>query len=830
MRIITRFAIASALVFGFVQSSFSAEPSAKEIAFFEKKVRPLLVQHCYKCHSSKSKKLKGDLLLDSREGWMNGGESGAVIVPGKPEKSLLIRSISHEDSDLKMPEKTKLSDEEIRILTHWVAIGAPDPRTGKVIVKRTFDLEKGREFWAFQPMRNVATPKVKNQNWPQSDIDRFILNRLEAKNLIPVSDADRRTLIRRATFDLLGLPPTPKEVNAFLNDKSPDAFDKVVDRLLASKQFGERWGRHWLDIARYAESTGKTRNYPYPNAWRYRDYVIESFNRDKPYDQFVTEQIAGDLLPSKNSAERHEQLIATGFLALGTKDLNERNLKQFTMDNVDEQIDVMSRSILALSVSCARCHNHKFDPIPTADYYALAGVFRSTELLAGLGSKQGGGNRYRPNLLISLGDQNNPKAKAQREHRNKLQGIVDQLAQAQREIKQHRKIAQRKDFRNKSQAEKLKFRNRNRELQTKIKKLTAQQKKLGNNVSAPGGPLAMGVRDASNPKDCRVHIRGEIDSLGDEVPRGFIQVASIGDSPKIDPKSSGRLELAQWITRKNHPLTARVMTNRIWHHLFGQGLVRTVDNFGLTGEKPSHPELLDHLALKFIELDWSIKKMIRSIMLTRAYRLSSQYDDKNYQSEPDNRLVWRMSQRRIEVEALRDAMLSISGELELQPVKGSEVQKLSAGSELKNLRDVYSINATSQNRSVYLPILRGHVPPALETFDFADPNLVKGRRDITTVATQALFMMNSPFVMKQSRLAAQGLLRQTGIDDIGRIQLAYQQMFSRPATEAEQQRAMKYIEQSLDKTDGKTQLTPKMTAWTLFCQALFASAEFRYLN
>ena len=370
------------LIGGLMSStSLAAEkPATPEgIAFFEKKIRPVLVDKCYQCHSAKAEKLRGNLFLDSRDGMRKGGDLGAAVVPGNVNESLLIQAIRQTEEHLKMPPKQKLPDVVIADFETWVKMGVPDPRDdGTKIVKKEIDIEKGRQFWAFQPPKRTAPPEVKDAAWPRSDIDRFLLAALEAKHLEPVADADKHTLLRRVYHDLIGLPPTPEEVEAFVNDQSAEAFEKVVDMLLASPRYGERWGRHWLDVARYGESAGKQFNFNFPHACRYRDYVIAAFNSDKPYDRFVKEQLAGDLLPAANEKQKAEMQIATGFLAIGPKDLSERVPLQFTMDLVDEQIDVTTQAFLGLTVGCARCHDHKFDPIPTKDYYALAGIFRST--------------------------------------------------------------------------------------------------------------------------------------------------------------------------------------------------------------------------------------------------------------------------------------------------------------------------------------------------------------------------------------------------------------------------------------------------------------------
>src|SRR5436190_1833472 len=416
----------------------AAGDDPKGIDFFEKNIRPVLVANCYQCHSATAKELKGELRLDTKEGVRKGGESGAILIVGKPDESPIIKALRHEDG-LEMPPKEKLPDSVIANFVKWIEIGAPDPRKANVTtVGAKINVAEAKKFWAFQPPKVVLPPAVKDAAWPKSDIDRYLLAALEAKNLAPVADADRRTLIRRAYFDLIGLPPTPEETETFVSDTDPKAFEKVIDHLLAMPQFGERWGRHWLDIARFGESSSKERNIPYPMAWRYRDYVYDAVAEDKPYDQFVREQIAGDLLPAKNDAERNTMLTATGFLTLGPKSLNTRNQEQFRMDVADEQLDVATRGVMALSVACARCHDHKFDPIPTADYYAMVGIFRSTEVLGGVKSgnnKTGYAGEYA--YLTSA----TKRTGASSEDRKRLAELKTELEKAKEEMQQVRQSA-----------------------------------------------------------------------------------------------------------------------------------------------------------------------------------------------------------------------------------------------------------------------------------------------------------------------------------------------------------------------------------------------------
>ena len=679
-----------------------------------------------------------------------------------------------------------------------------------------------REHWAFQPIRGTTAPAVKDSRWAKGDIDRYVLAGLEKKGLAPAPPADRRTLIRRAAFDLTGLPPTPEQIEEFVNDRSTRAFENLVDRLLASPAFGERWGRHWLDVARYAESTGMTRNVPLYYAWRYRDYVIDSFNKDKPFDRFVTEQLAGDLLPARTPAERDEQTIATGFLALGPKDLNERNQLQFVMNTVDEQIDATGQAILGLTISCARCHDHKFDPIPTSQYYAMAGIFRSTQVLAGVKSRRGGGGRdyYSPELLVQLGSAGSKPAARRDDGEDDDAGVTVTPVVAKQKGKQGKKAQ--------AKAAKRRERRMRREAAAAAADVEIQ-------------PLALGVKESILIADSNVFVRGELDQPGPVVPRGVVALPGMGASLEIPAKHSGRLELAKWATSRQNPLTSRVAVNRIWQHLFGQGLVRTSDNFGTTGEPPSHPELLDHLALQFMSDGWSVKRMVRRVMLSSAYQQSSAYDAKKFEADPENRLLWRMSQRRLEAEAIRDAVLSVSGKLDPARPAGSPVLRVPPVDIGRRRRLEPQFGDALPYRSVYLPVLRGLVPEVLDVFDMPDPNMVSGRRDVTTVAPQALFMMNDPFVVEQSRHMARRVLSERRGSDAARVDYACAMAVGRPPTGAERDRVLAYVRGFIRSEDAGGKGKPAgrdresvdeelVAAWGSFCQALIASAEFRYLN
>jgi hypothetical protein len=762
---------------------------ATGVAFFEQKIRPVLIQECYKCHSDQARTPKGGLRLDTRTGLLTGGDSGPAVVPGAVEESLIVEALRHEG--LEMPPEGKLPDAVIADFERWIRMGAPDPRDDHAAPARAdLDPDAGAASWAFQPPRHHEVPEVSDSGWPHSDVDRFILVALEAKGLEPTHDADRRTLIRRATIDLTGLPPTPGEIDAFVTDLAPDAFARVVDRLLASLRYGERWGRHWLDVARYADSNGKDENLTLHDAFRYRDYVIAAFNLDTPYDRFVREQMAGDLLPSVDQARTDEQLTATGFLVVGPKVLADRDTEKRKMDVVDEQIDAVGRAFLGLTIGCARCHDHKFDPIPTADYYALAGIFSSTRTLDGvkLNNPVVSGWMLRP-----LGVDGPARLAAQEEHQKALAAVAVRVKKAQANRKEHDDPATREE----------------------LERLEAEQK-ARKAAAPPAPPLVLAVRDEDQPADARINIRGNPHNLGAEVPRGFLSRARSASVPAIPAGQSGRRELALWLTDPANPLTARVMVNRVWQHLLGEGLVRTVDNFGRQGERPSHPELLDELALRFGADGWSVKRLVRSIMLSRVYQLACVEDPAAAQIDPEDRLLWRAHRRRVEAEVIRDAILAVSGRLDTA-MGGSAVSSLGERAIDNESKGGLSTEGNTR-RSVYLPVIRNDLPPVFEVFDFADPDVSTGKRDTTTVATQALFLMNSPFVMDQARLTAQRLLARP-LDDAGRLTDLFRRALGRPPTDDERRQARDYLGAD-----------PDLDAWTAVCLAVFGCTEFRFVE
>jgi len=800
--------------------------------FFESKIRPALVKHCYECHSQESGKMKGELRLDTRAASLRGGDSGAAVVPGKLDDSLLIKAISYDDPGLMMPPKHKLEKAVIADFRKWIEMGAPDPRESESSLKITsaIDIEAGRNFWAYQKPQQGNVPEFPAEAWPVTDIDRYIYSALKKANLEPVADADPATLLRRLYFDLIGLPPEPEQVKAFImacvNDRSA-AVSAVVDELLASPQFGERWGRHWLDVTRYAESNGKDVNVVfYPEAWRYRDYVIDSFNDDKPYDVFLTEQIAGDLMTTRNKQKRAQQIVATGFLALGPKNLNEKYVTQFRFDLVDEQIETLGKAMLGTTISCARCHDHKFDPIQQSDYYAMAGIFLSSNTWYGTYSSVQ--NRNASELIeLPVQDKKYAFKPLSSRERARKQYQLDRANLRLREIKGEVFRARRagKQGPDASQQRQL----------LQLNHVAKMLQKELNSYGADGRPiaLAMGVTDSDHISDARFLVRGEVELAKAPVPRGFIQVlCDKGDMKPLPRDSSGRLELARWIASPENPLTARVMVNRVWMHLMGNGIVASVDNFGATGNRPSHLELLDHLALKFVSDGWSVKTLIRDIVLSRTYQLSSEFDSTAFNTDPDNVLRWRADKRRLDAETLRDSILAISGTLEIEPPYGSVITAQSLNLRNGGVADIDGFEATSPHRSVYLPIVRKQVPHLLTIFDFADPNTGIGKRETTTVPSQALFLMNSDFVRAKSAALAVRLIDNDDIKPAEKGVTGFYLVYGRPPSRAEMHQATIFYKQSLELAMRETNSDREamLQAMTTFCHSLFASADFLYVN
>ena len=877
--------------------------------FFERRVRPVLIDNCYKCHSSEAEQgIKGGLHVDTRDGLLTGGDTGPAIVPGDPERSLLIKAVRYLDEDLQMPPKgERLSQEEIDDLVAWVKMGAPDPRTAEA--KSSQSKVEGPGHWAFQPIRKPAIPTVKKKESVRAPLDNFILAKLEQKNLSLSPRADKRTLLRRATYDLIGLPPTAEELRAFETDKSPQAFGKVVDRLLASPHYGERWGRYWLDVARYADTKGyvfeEERRYPY--SYTYRDWVIRAFNEDLPYDQFLVQQIAADLLPL---GDDKRALAALGFLTLGRRFLNKQP------DIIDDRLDVVFRGTMGLTVACARCHDHKYDPIPTRDYYSLYGVFASTheprdkpllgsqalpkeypeyvaerkkrveekeqylqdeagKLLATIRAKVGdyllavhtarstNGNvdsmarerKLRAIFAHRLNDryeqlQQNPvfapwfayeglpAADFATGAKSISAMLATNLANPYVAIRFSSRFAPTnlqevaavynqlfadldKDWREltmKTNAPAT-FPDRDREMLREVlygekavfdrpaeeltrafetpvqQKLRALQRKIdGLDAEHPGAPpKAMALLDNETPVTPRVFKRGNPNMPGDEVPRQFLQVVA-GPNRKPFEKGSGRLEMAQAIASKDNPLTARVFVNRVWMYHFAAPLVRTPSDFGLRSDPPTHPELLDYLAWRFLEDGWSMKKLHRLIMLSAAYQQASENRPKASQVDPANQLWWRQNRRRLDLEAMRDTLLMVSSELDLT-MEGRPVE--------------ITGEPSVPRRTIYGFVERQNLPGLFRTFDFASPDTTSPQRYMTTVPQQALFLMNSPFVVRQAKAVMERAEIKALTSDEERVLKLYEIILQRAPDSEEMQAARRFL---ASETDFKRD-TPEPPAW-----------------
>ncbi|MBS1825113.1 MAG: PSD1 domain-containing protein [Acidobacteria bacterium] len=862
-----------------------------EHEFFEKKIRPLFVAKCYACHSGKT--VMAGLNLAT------GAGLDGFVKSGDAESSRLYAAVTYKDK-AKMPPAGKLAAEEIALLREWIEQGAKRPAVA------TAGLEKksASQHWAFQPVRPAVAPAVRNEGWVLNAVDRFVLASLEAKGIVPAPPAEKSTLLRRVTFDLTGLPPTVEELDAFLADSSPDALAKVVDRLLASPRYGERWGRHWLDVARYADSTGMDEDHIYPHAWRYRDYVVKAFQDDLPYDVFLREQIAGDLM--KGPERRQERIVATGFLALGPKPLAQQDRVKMIYDVVDEQIDTVSKSLMGLTVSCARCHDHKFDPIPTKDYYGLAGIFASTTSFRNLGRPGSVSYVYyapldagaygiyqahrwrlfgkrieledamaedatrenallRPRIaeyLVAAWNRKNGRAvtgeldtrqldrwtkwlgsqpyleawnKATPESIAKVAAEYQdayaksgtswdtQLANWRRrmatEVASDRDVPERPKFDAKSNPffAAATFEKGPMELadSPRVAQLRAEYDELQRTLP-PEPAMASAVADGPIV-DQRLFVRGDHLNPGEPVAKHFLSVLSGGDQPKV--AGSGRLELAQWLTRRDHPLTARVMVNRIWQWHFGEALVRTPNNWGTTGEKPAHPELLDYLAHQFVQSGWSVKAMHRLIVLSNAYRMSAMAGPPVKEADPSNRLFSRFPRTRMSVEQLRDSILFLSGEIDLA-IGGS---MLPTGKGKRPKMDPEEMT----RRTLYVPVRRGSIPALLATFDYGDATTSSEGRGRTNVAPQALFLRNSKFAVERSVRFADRVLATPGLSESERVRIAYRMAFSRMPAPEEADATLTYLTKLAERLGGNE---ARRQAWGSLCHVLISSNEFLYLD
>ncbi len=810
-----------------------ATPSRKGVEFFEQHIRPLLAKHCYECHSARKQKREGGLLLDSQSGWEVGGENGPALVPGDVDASLLIRAVRYTDDDIQMPPNRALPAEAVARLEQWVRMGAPDPRTNDSAESdETFadpsDPIAGRDHWAFQPLSIPQPPTVEDAEWPRRSLDRFVLARLEAEKLQPAPDANPRDLVRRLYFQLIGLPPTPQQIEAFLHDPRPDAVEHLVDELLDSPRYGERWGRHWLDLARFADSNGLDENFLFREAWRYRNWVIDAVNNDMPYDRFLLEQIAGDLLPYDSVEQRDRQRMGTGFMVVGPKVLLGNDERRQRMEVADEQIDTIGRAILGQTLGCCRCHDHKFDPFPTKDYYALAGILTSTTVM----ERRHMLNQQRVmERLVGIGSDGEARDGAYEKFWREFPEAkekADQAKSAWESLKKGDEKAVATLLEKNKDAVAEIAADSSKPMQQRI----TAQKSLAEKLAAvianrpPIPPRAMIATDAEDPADEAVRISGEFDDLGDQVSRGFLQVLT-HDQVEIPEDQSGRLQLSRWLTDVEHGaghLAARVLANRIWHHLIGRGIVRTVDNFGRAGEVPSHPELLDYLASELINSGWSIKSLVREIAISRTNLMSSAHNETAYSVDPENRLLWKFNRRRLDPESLRDAMLAAGGLLDLAPMESTvwnlNDQATGVGKHPRRRTDFPC-------RSVYLPVIRNDLPELFEVFDFANPQATTGGRPETTVAIQGLYLLNAEMVMDAAEATARRILDRAPEK---RFDLLFSLILNSEPTSAEREELESFVQQTRDRLQDDGDEKAEIHAWTMTCHALFASSRFQFLE
>jgi mono/diheme cytochrome c family protein len=809
-----------------------APASPEAVQFFESNIRPVLADNCFKCHGPS--KQRGGLRLDTRGDALTGGDNGKAVVPGDAENSLLLQAVTHSNPDLKPmpPPPAKLSSKQIADLTQWVKMGAPWPGQEKTVASASairrgkFQIsDKDRAHWAFQPVQRSAVPVVKNAQWVRNPIDAFILSKLEEKGLRPNPPATKRELIRRVTYDLTGLPPTPQEVEAFAADASPHAYEALVDRLLNSPHYGEQWGRHWLDLVRFAETNSYERDGDKPNAWRYRDYVIRSFNADKPYDQFVREQLAGDELPNADA----DAIIATGYYRLGIWDDEPSDRDQARYENLDDIVATTGQVFLGLTIDCARCHDHKIDPIAQKDYYGLLAFFQNiTNYTNGDPTDQAPifncpaekpayeqrlreANRHRDEMKVDL--------VAIETDFKKLYG--EPTDPVKKRTPFHERIA--------DDGARLLGKERYKHYED-LRRDLSQIKPL---PGPAGTTLAVSETGRTAP-DTFVLMRGNAHVPSDKVEPHFPQVLTstqpVLPAPAKDAKTCGRrLVLANWITSKDDPTAARVIANRLWQYHFGRGIVRSPNNFGVQGDKPTHPELLDWLASELVDGGWRLKPLHRMILLSNAYRMSSRGDAEALKADPVNDLFWRFDVRRLTAEEVRDSILCASGNFNPKmygPGVYPEIPKEVLATESHpGAGWGKSLPEEQARRSVYVHVKRSLIMPLLDTFDLAEPDRTTPVRFSSTQPTQALTLLNSVFTNKQAALFAERLRRETG-PDVGRqVRLGLYLVTSRPPTEEDVRWGLDLID-GLQKKDGVT----AETALKDFCLMAMNLNEFMYLD
>lgn len=764
------------------------------VEFFEKQIRPLFVEKCYECHFREQ---KGGLRLDSRSSLLVGGKSGPSIVPGTPEASLLIQAITRQHPDIKMPPKTPLSESEQKALIQWVQMGAtwPEPIANKTPKHgNQFITDADRSFWSFQPIKNPLPPSIDSVVEGLNPIDAFLGRSHIENQLTPLLRATGRTLIRRAYFDLIGLPPTPREVTEFVNNPAPRAFDQLVDQLLASPQYGERWAGHWLDLTRYADTAGDAADFPVPEAFRYRNYVIDSFNTDKPYNTFIREQIAGDLLPYVNDEQHWEQTIATGYIATSRRiGVSPQNLKHIT---IEDTLDNLGKTFLGLTIGCARCHDHKFDPIPTADYYSLYGIFESS-VYPHAGAEH---QPYRKDFVYRIGNERKGAV---------LAPYQEQLLPWDKREREALKIY--RDF----QRMKIDTPGLTRQ-STWQRLLHIREDRRQVAETFPELEIAYAIQDGTGPRDAHIMAGGDPSkrSQREQVRRGFLSILG-GQKLSTSVKGSGRRQLADWIASDHNPLTARVMANRVWHHHFGRGLVSSTSDFGIRGSKPSHPELLDCLASHLIQSGWSIKSLHRHIMASQAYQRQSMDSPSNATIDPDNIHLWRFNRQRLSAEQLRDSILLLSGDLDSTP--GSEHPFPHRHTYFYRQHEPFTENYQNNKRTVYRLRRRLEKDAFLDLFDGPDGNLHLASRRATTTTLQSLFFMNGTLIDEQSTKLAQRFTS-PNFDPKTNLATLYQNLFGRDASPHETTSLLSKdtVEHTLD--------------WTLLAKAMLSSNEFLFVD
>lgn len=774
-----------------------------DLAQFEKQVRPVLATQCYSCHSSKAKIVQGNLRVDSRAGLLRGGDSGPAVVPGDPAGSRLLQVLRHEVKPT-MPPWGKLKPEQIAAIEHWVKVGAPWPQEEvQPEATRKPDPRNRERHWAFQPLRPEE---------PGKTVDTYLEAARRKHGLTANAEADPAVLLRRLYFDLTGLPPSIEAMRAFLRDPSAERYAQVADELLASPAFGEHWGRYWLDVTYYADAMDTNAGIPAVHAWRYRDYVIKAFNTDRPVNRFIQEQIAGDLMEAQDGFEQREMVAATGYLVLGPWALVQADKVQLRMDVVDLQVDAIGKGILGLTLGCARCHDHKFDPVSQREYFGLAGIFTSTRTVWGKQREDGVFSDINKVALFEAPEEARQRSARTREFEKELEEIRRQIRAVEALPKE------------------------DKAREARLGRLRRREKMVEFNLPSP--PMAYAAQDEDTVGDCRINIRGNAHQLGEATPRTFVKAAMFG-TPAPVMRGSGRLELARWLTDDRNPLTPRVYVNRVWQKLFGRGLVASADNFGLRGDAPSHPELLDALAVRFLRGGWSTKKLVRELVLTRAYRMSSAPQEAALEADPENRFVWRMNRRRLEAEALRDAMLAITGQYD--PTRGGPT--LPTDSLDTFAPDLGKVNPSRMmsggplperlrhRRTVYLPVYRQAQMDDLDVlnlFDFANNSQTNATRRESVVPTQALYLMNAAWLREQSQALARKLVDGAAMLDRQRAGHLVELIYNRPATDDEVSRSLDFVEDMEQTLATEKTPRPLVEAWARLIQAMLASNEFLF--